>query len=159
MFHTAFFVAKEAKVSYNILSLLNHRRNSMGACNWYSMPPIQTHLCIGAGEKRVDGIYRLCSKRAWRNGFPAYKNSSGYYLSYESVGTSESARGWIIGKMPTAFYGVKSELSCPPQAGWETFAGLEPSPQIVFTKFDADKLRANIFRDRVIKNKKQVFTW
>ena len=128
----------------------------MGACNsvQYATPVYKRIYIYGAGEERVDGIYRLCTKRAWRNGFPAYKNSSGYYLSYESVGTSESARGWVIGKMPTAFYGVKSELSCPPQAGWETFAGLEPSPQIVFTKFDADKLRANIFRDRVIKNKK-----
>ena len=128
----------------------------MGACNsaQYATPVYKRIFVYGAGEERVDGIYRLCSKRAWRNGFPAYKNSSGYYLSYESVGNSDSARGWVIGKLPTAFYGVKSELSCPPQAGWETFAGLEPSPQIVFSKFDADKLRANIFHDRVIKNKR-----
>ena len=58
-----------------------------------------------------------------------------------NVGTSKTANGWIIGKLPTAFYGVKSDLSCPPQTGWETFAGLEPQPDIVFTKFDADKLR------------------
>jgi hypothetical protein len=125
----------------------------MGACNStnYATPVYKRVYVYGAGETCVDGIYRICGKTKWRNGFPAYRNSSGYYLSYETVGTSNTANGWIIGKLPTAFYGVKSDLSCPPQNGWETFAGLEPHPEIVFTKFDAEKLRAKLFRNRIIK--------
>ena len=125
----------------------------MGACNStnYATPVYKRVYVYGAGETQVDGIYRLCKKTKWRHGFPAYQNTQGYYLTYENVGTSKTANGWIIGKLPTAFYGVKSDLSCPPQTGWETFAGLEPQPDIVFTKFDADKLRAKLFRNRVIK--------
>ena len=132
---------------------LQTKLQNMGACNStnYATPVYKRVYVYGAGETQVDGIYRLCKKTKWRHGFPAYQNTQGYYLTYENVGTSKTANGWIIGKLPTAFYGVKSDLSCPPQTGWETFAGLEPQPDIVFTKFDADKLRAKLFRNRIIK--------
>ena len=63
----------------------------------------------------------------------------------------------MIGKYAVAMYGAKTNSTeLPVNAQWTIFSGLEPAPDIAFTKLEADRIRAGHFRDRVLKKNSSV---
>ena len=108
----------------------------------------------GAGEDQANGCYKILNSWGWRNDAPAYKNSCGYTLSYEVV---NGEGGWMIGMLnsKTAFYGIKTNSRMIPSmdASWLNFDGLEPAPKAAFTRKAAEKVRAELFHERVIQRR------
>ena len=106
---------------------------------------IKEVFVIGAGSLEANGMYARVEVRGVgksklrtveRNNASVYRNENGFLLSREVIGDQA---GWVLGKPPNAYYGVKSNSHVPPTCRWtgtSQYAGKTPFPKISLDRRD-----------------------
>ena len=86
------------------------------------------YVLAGAGTESVNGRYARNGEGV-KNGARVYIGPNGFSLSREVVGGGE---GWIVGKMPRAYYAYQTSDTMAPSSGWAVQEhGVAPAPTVV----------------------------
>ena len=85
----------------------------------------------GAGRQEVNGVYERVADRR-QHGARVFKGPSGFDLTYESV---SGGAGWILGKVPDAYYANQTKDKVPPDGNWMVQEqGVEPAPTLAIVE-------------------------